>query len=231
MGDPLVVIGAGGHGREMLDLLAAVDPHGQAYELLGVLDDGQPHLELLRRLGTTHLGPIERLDQMTREVRYVLGIGSGAARQRLATWAADRCRRGVTLVHPAAYVGRDVRLEEGVVVCAQASVTTNVTLGRHAHVNVASSVAHDVTIGAFCTIAPGARLSGNVRLDDGVTVGSGAILLPGVRLGCDSVVGAGAVVTGDVAAGVTVVGVPARPVGNSTPSPDRPFSRTEDPPK
>lgn len=52
-----------------------------------------------------------------------------------------------------------------------------------------------------------------VRVERGATIGSSATILGGVTVGAGAMVGAGAVVTADVGPGVTVVGVPARPVG------------------
>jgi maltose O-acetyltransferase len=50
-----------------------------------------------------------------------------------------------------------------------------------------------------------------VTIGTNVWIGGGAIILPGVTIGDDAVIGAGSVVTRDVAAGVTVLGNPARP--------------------
>jgi len=52
-------------------------------------------------------------------------------------------------------------------------------------------------------------------IEDGARIGGGVTLLPGVTIGASAIVGAGSVVTRDVAAGVTVVGVPARPLERS----------------
>jgi UDP-2-acetamido-3-amino-2,3-dideoxy-glucuronate N-acetyltransferase len=49
-----------------------------------------------------------------------------------------------------------------------------------------------------------------IVVEDGATIGSGALVMGGVRVGAGAMVGAGAVVTEDVAAGTTVMGVPAR---------------------
>ncbi len=51
-----------------------------------------------------------------------------------------------------------------------------------------------------------------IEIGRNVWIGGGAILLPGVTVGDDAVIGAGAVVTKPVAAGMTVVGNPARPL-------------------
>jgi hypothetical protein len=49
-----VIIGAGGFGREVLDVVEAVG--GAAYEFLGFLDDGTPDKRLLVARSARHLG-------------------------------------------------------------------------------------------------------------------------------------------------------------------------------
>ena len=53
---------------------------------------------------------------------------------------------------------------------------------------------------------------GPIHIANGAFIGIGAIILPGVAIGEDAVVAAGAVVTHSVPPGVTVAGVPARPI-------------------
>ena len=114
------------------------------------------------------------------------------------------------LVHPQATVASDNRLGPGTVMAAGARVTTNVTTGRHTHLNVNAVVSHDSVLGDHVTLSPGVLVNGSVRIDDRAFLGTGAIVLPGRHIGADAVIGAGAVVTDDVAPGRTVMGVPAR---------------------
>lgn len=58
----------------------------------------------------------------------------------------------------------------------------------------------------------GIEVAKAVTIGTDVWVGAGAIVMPGVTVGDGAIIGAGAVVTCDVAAGRTVVGVPARVV-------------------
>ncbi|MGW6455340.1 acetyltransferase [Streptomyces sp. NPDC055078] len=210
----LVVFGAGGHGREIVEAVLAINAVRPRWQLLGVLDDTEPSAGELRGLGTEFLGPTSRIRSL--DARYVIGIGDGAVRRRLDLMAAHSARPATPIVHPTASVGRRVTLGPGCYVAAHATVTTNCVLGRHSHVNVGASVSHDNVMGAYCTLAPGTRLAGRVVTDDGVTLGLNSAVLPGVRLGAWSVVGAGATALRDVPARSVVIGTPAHPIEEAT---------------
>ena len=209
---PLVIIGAGGHGREVLDIVDAVNQEEPRYEFIGFLDDTGGDPDILSRRQARVLGGTSTIKIMGK-VLYVIGIGAASARRhfdRLATscgWIAP------TLVHPAATVGSNVTLAPGCVLAAGSRVTTNVRLGRHTHLNVNSSVSHDCSLGDYVTLSPGSHASGWTTIADGVTLGTGAVTRDRVALGEGCLVGAGAVVVRDVAPYVIVSGVPARPRG------------------
>jgi sugar O-acyltransferase (sialic acid O-acetyltransferase NeuD family) len=149
---------------------------------------------------------------MRPDVGYVIGIGAGAQRKAIDRAFQAGQRDAPTLIHPTAVIGRrSVELGPGSVVCANSTVTTNIRLGRHVHVNPNVSIGHDTTVGDYATLTPQVAVAGNVRIGAGAFIGTGARILPGVRVGEGAVVGAGAVVVRDVSPGQTVTGVPARP--------------------
>jgi sugar O-acyltransferase (sialic acid O-acetyltransferase NeuD family) len=205
---PLVVIGAGGHGRETLDIIEAINDREPTWDFLGFLDRGPVDEEVLARRNAKCIGDVDVLAEL--DGRYVIGIGSGAARRRIDQLARSWGREPAVLVHPTAVIGADVHLSAGVVIAAGAHVTTNVVIGRHSHVNVNSSVHHDCRVEDYVTVSPGVTVCGNVTLCDEAFVGAGATLNPGVRIGEGAVIGSGSVVVGDIPPGITAAGVPAR---------------------
>ena len=209
---PLVILGAGGHGRETCDVVEAMVANGdRLYECIGFLDDGSPHLNLLEDYGVPLLGPLHDLETLSSDVQYVVGIGAGAVRRTIDEWATRARREAAVLVHPSASVGRRrVTLQPGVIIFANASITTNVMLGRHTHINLNATVAHDAVLGDYVTVNPGATISGEVTLGDEVNVGTGGSIIQGVRVGARTVVGAGAAVVRDLPSDIVAVGVPAR---------------------
>jgi sugar O-acyltransferase (sialic acid O-acetyltransferase NeuD family) len=211
----LVIVGAGGFGREVHGVVEALGATGGAVELVGYADDAGTSDVLLARLGTARLGTIDMLTrdgQLGPDVGYVIAIGDGEVRRRIDERLTAAGRRPATLVHPMATVGGDNRIAEGCILTAGARVTTNIVLGRHTQLHVNSAIGHDSVLDDFVSVYPGATVSGNVHLADGVTIGTGANVLPGVTVGAGAFVGAGAVVTTDVEPGTTVAGVPARPI-------------------
>lgn len=211
----VVVVGCGGHGREVLGVIQAINaanPAGPTWRVLGFVDDApaETNLKRLHRLGMTHLGPLAALADLPATTHTVIGIGDPRVRRAVVARMRPYDLPVATLTHPAATVGADVVLGEGTVLFAGARVTTNVVLGRHVHVNQNATVAHDCVLGDFVSVNPLAAVSGDCRLGAGVMVGAGAVVLQGLQVGADATIGAAACVVRDVAPATVVKGVPAR---------------------
>lgn len=213
----LVIVGAGGHGREVLDVIEAMNADEAVYEFLGFLDDGPVDDALLGRRNVAVIGLVA--DLATADAEYLVAVGSPSVRRRIDAMASALGVPAAVAVHPAATVGSDVELGPGSVLNAGARLTTNVVLGRHVHLNVNATVSHDCRLGDYVTLNPGARACGNVTLGEGVTLGAGATVIHGRAVGAWTTVGAGAVVVRDLAAHVTAVGVPARALPEDRRSP------------
>ena len=217
----VVVIGAGGFGREVVDVIEAVNSAAEGageqapWDLLGIVDDTptEVNLERLAQRSLTWLGTTEDfLRDGDPSAMYAVGIGNPAVRRRVAERFDAAGHVAATLVHPSVTMGAVVTLGEGSVLCAGARLTTNITLGRHVHVNLNTTIGHDVTIGDCVSMNPLASISGDVVIEDDVLVGVGGIVLNGLTVGRGATVGGAACAVKDVEAGSTVVGVPARPL-------------------
>lgn len=206
----LVIIGAGDHGRVVLELLRSqgespagfVEP--QATERLGEEVDGIPIL------GDLHV----QTGWMTNSpTRFVCALGDNRGRALAYARSLELGLVPTVAVHASAVVLTGARVEAGATVCAGAIVGVAAWVGPDAVVNTAASVDHDNRIGAHATIGPGARLAGRVQVGEGAFVGIGASVKEGIAIGAWAMVAGGAMVVRDVPAGARVVGVPARPIG------------------
>lgn len=219
MSSAVVVIGAGGFGREVIDVIEAVnaarlgagDP--APWNLLGVVDDAPTPANLTRLAdrSVAFLGSLEEFLATDRSgVAYAVGVGSPAVRRRIAQQCDDGGLAAATLIHPTVSTGARIRVGAGSVLCAGVRITTNVEIGRHVHVNLNATIGHDTVVGDFVSLNPLASISGDCVIGTGVLVGVAGVVLNGLRVGDDAVVGGSACVVKDVESGTTVVGVPAR---------------------
>ncbi len=205
----IAILGAGGHGRVVLDILQAA--HSEVVAFL----DNNDAIQNRRVDGVPVAGRIDELPRLHTELNLdgaIVAIGDNGARRSLARFVEHCGLPLVNAIHPSATlpqsatVGRNVVIAAGVVVCAHCQIGNSVIL------NTGCIVDHYTMVGEGTHICPGVRIAGRVKIESGAFVGIGATVVPNVTLGCEAIIGAGAVVIDSVPALATVVGVPARPV-------------------
>ena len=174
------ILGNGGHGRDLADIVKAVGAVPSMH------DDNQ-----------------DRGAPLPDGVSFLLGIAEPHARA-----ARDYAQNQPYSLHHPSVIG-SAACGFGAVIGAGTTIGPGVTLGRHAHVGAGCTLTR-TTIGDYCQVAPGVDIAGDVTIGDRVFVGVGATIRNLVTIGDDAVIGAGAVVIHDVPAGATVVGIPAK---------------------
>jgi sugar O-acyltransferase (sialic acid O-acetyltransferase NeuD family) len=155
-----------------------------------------------------------------KDLDYVIGVGEGSARRRIAARYAGKLKF-TNLIHPDATFGRRQRAQidsmQGVIVCAGVRFTSDISVGNFTVFNVNSTISHDSIVEDFVTVSPQACILGNVHIEAGAWIGAGAIINQGDnkakrRIGGNTVIGSGAVVTDDCDADSVYVGIPARKI-------------------
>ena len=206
-----IIVGAGGHGRVVLDILLS----SGRYNVVGFLDS-DPRLHGRRMDGLPILGDLTSLPELRRQnvERAVVAIGENGIRRGFADQLEAVGFKLINAIHPSAHIAHNVNLGRNVVIAAGALVCAHCQVGDSAILNTGCIVDHESMIGTAAHICPGARLAGRVSIEAGAFVGIGATVLQGLRIGCEAVIGGGAVVIDSVDPMTTVVGVPARPVSS-----------------
>lgn len=138
----LLIIGAGGHGRVVVEIATAC-----GYDTIAFLDDNAPGA----------IGKLEEIDVYAPRYEGVfIAIGNNALRQKLAAQLCGMTGvKLVTLIHPTAYVSPSTVIGQGTVVEPKAVVNTNSRIGQGCIISVGTIIDHDCEIGEFCHINAG----------------------------------------------------------------------------
>ena len=197
----LVIIGASAMGRETC---------AYAYDcgliVRGFLDSRSSILDGYDEYPPI-LGSVEEYTPGKDDV-FVCAVGEPDEKKQYVDNILCKGGRFISVIHPSAYVGKNVDIDCGCIVAPSSTITADVKIGKHVIVNVSSSISHDCSIGDFVSISPGCHIAGWCTIGTNVFIGVHSTLIPHVTL-CNGVyVAAGAVVTKSVESG-RVMGIPA----------------------
>jgi sugar O-acyltransferase (sialic acid O-acetyltransferase NeuD family) len=204
---PLVIVGAGGLGREVAWLVADINGQKPEWDFIGFVDDGVQGNTVE---GYPILGPVEHLFNMSADIWTVVAIADARARMKIVRQIQEQGRKRATLVHPSVSMSDYVEIGAGSIICSGTVITTNVSLGQAAIVNPGCFIGHDTELRDFVSLMPAANLAGEVRVGEGCYFGLNSCIINSTTIGEWSVIGAGATVIDDIPAYSLAVGVPAR---------------------
>jgi len=204
---PLVIVGAGGLGREVAWLVADINRQKPEWEFKGFVDDGVQGNTVE---GYPVLGPVEHLFNMSPDIWTVVAIANSRVRMKFVRQIQGQRRKLATLVHPSVSMSDYVKIGAGSIICSGAIITTNVSLGQAAIINPGCFIGHDTELQDYVSLMPAANLAGEVRVGEGCYFGLNSCVINRTFIGEWSVIGAGATVVDDIPAYSVAVGVPAR---------------------
>lgn len=208
----LVIIGAGGFGREVLWQLCEAITLAEKYNILGFVDD-TPELQGTMVNGFPVLGTSRWLIDYPKEICVVICVGNSITRKALF----NRLKNNKNISFPT-IIADDVRYSDfikfgqGCIICLSSVLTVNISLGDFVIVNLDCTIGHDAILNDFVTLYPSVNVSGNVNIGCCTEIGTGSNIIQRKTIGDNCIVGAGSVVVKDVPPNCTVVGIPAQPI-------------------
>lgn len=205
----MLIIGAGGHAKEVLEVFHQNNQLENIY-FFDDITENMPDTFYQKFKIIKTIEEVENLFKIS-ENTFVLGVGSSFIRYKLAKKFIALGGKLCAVVSPFAQIGHyEVILGKGVDIMTHAIITNNIIIGEGTLLNRNVNVSHDVVIGKYCEFSPSVNISGNCKIGDFCNFGTGAIVLPKITIGDNVTVGAGAVVTQNIESNSVVVGIPAK---------------------
>lgn len=207
----IVIIGAGGVGRETAMLIEDINRGKDGWRLLGYVDDNEGLFDKLIN-GYKVIGNIDWLNDVKEEIYVVCSVSNPAIKVRIINKIQNTYIKYANLIHPTAVISSNIELGQDVIVQAYCVITTNVTIGNHVQLNPQCGVGHDSKIGDYSSLYWNVNVSGNVNVGKGCILGTKTTIIQGKNIGDWATIGSNSNILHDIPANCTAAGNPAKPI-------------------
>ncbi|MCX7747151.1 MAG: acetyltransferase [Clostridia bacterium] len=205
----LIIIGAGGVGRETAMLIRDINKVKPEWNVLGFVDDDEK-LSGTTIEGTKVIGSVDFINSFNRDIYVICSVSNPKIKQKIISRLDKDKLRFARLIHPTAVISDDCVIGEDVIIQAYCVITTNVNIGSHVQINPQCGIGHDSEIRDYTSLYWNVNISGNVTIGEGCILGTKATIIQGLRIGDGAIIGSSANVIRDMPANSTAVGNPAR---------------------
>lgn len=203
----LIIVGAGGFGRELLQWVKDINNFQNKWFIKGFIDD---NLHALDNLDCDYkvIGAIQEWQPKNNEV-FACAIANPIIKEQITTLLKSRGALFESIIHPDVKIGDYNKIGEGLIAYPNSVITVNTLIGDFVTL-LSSGIGHDAVVGDYCTISSYCDITGGVQLGKRVFLGSHVTIVPKRKIGDDAYVGAGSVVIKNVKPNAKVLGNPAK---------------------
>jgi sugar O-acyltransferase (sialic acid O-acetyltransferase NeuD family) len=206
----MIIVGAGGHAREILDILIK----NKFEEEIIFFDNQTLHTDLIYNTYPIIHHYEDAFAILQKNSKFCLGVGNPKLRAMFADKFNTLGGKLQSVIAQNAMIGENNSLEAGLNIMTSAVISNSVHLGEGVLINALASVHHDASIGQYSEICPGVRILGGVSVGEFCQIGANTTILPKVKIGNNVIIGAGAVVLADIPSNSKAVGIPAKLILN-----------------
>lgn len=206
----IVIVGAGGHGKEVAQILAEQYANDSKCKILGFIDENiNLHGKKINNLPV--LGGISWLEEhRTDSLRVICAVGNPKIMKMLVDKINQQKIEFINAIHPQAYIAPNAKIGKGVIIFQNTSISVDTQIGNYVTINVSSSISHDCIIEDYSNINPRVSIAGNVHVGALSFIGMGSSIIQGISIGSQATVGAGSVIIRNIPSNSLAVGVPAK---------------------
>lgn len=208
----LGIYGAGGLGREILELVRQIEAHKKRWDNICFVVDEQymtPNIEPIHGVMVCSFTAV--LQKNTpKQLEFTIALGEPVYRKEIYDRIKERGYHCAVLIHPNVYIPKSTTLAEGVIVQTHAVISCDVVIEENTLIQNAASVGHDAHIGAHSVISTNAAIAGHCYIGDETYLALNVSIKENITIGNSSIVGMGAVVIHDIQPNMVAAGNPAR---------------------
>ncbi len=211
----VTVVGAGGFGREVIEIFNDQNKINKQWEILGFVDDDEDKRGKIFN-GHPVLGNLSWLVENRANIGCVCAIAEPLAKKKVVDYLENVGVEFHRAIHPSVIMSEHVDLGSDVIICAGSILTVNIKIGNHVIININSTIGHDTIIEDYCSLMPAVIINGNNHLYSGAYIGTGATFIHQISVGEWTTIGAGAVVVSDIESNAVATGAPAKVIKRKT---------------
>lgn len=207
----IVIIGAGGIGKEAAWIIEQINEERPTFKILGFVDDDNGLKHTIVN-GYEVLGNVDWLLNSYENVCVVCAISSYEIKKSILEKLNLKKFDYPAIISPGVYIHNSNILGKGCIIYPGVIITTNIKLGDYVIICPKCGIGHEVIIDSYCSILWNVSVSGKVIIEEGCLIGSGTTIIQDRIIGREAILGAGSVVIKDIPSNSTAVGCPAKVV-------------------
>lgn len=192
----ILIIGAGGIGRETAWIIEEINEVKPTWNLLGYIDENSEiHGKELN--GYKVLGGLEVLEKLEEKPYVVVAIANCSVKKSIVTKLGEKYNFA-TIIYPTVKVSKFIQIGQGTIIYPGVTLTVNTKIGNHVLISGNCGIGHDTVIGDYSSVLWGSNFSGYDTVGESCFIGVGSKVIQGIDISKENKISAGITVIEDV---------------------------------